>query len=129
MTDERSERLRQRLRRRQQRAAELEGSDPGWGCGIGDCTYFGDTVEELVTHQAHDHPSHTCKVCNREIPDGFIAIYHAFEEHGRTEYVKAYDASSEEVRQREEVKAMIEEHIDVPSLLQDLKSGPEHLNP
>lgn len=120
MTDKRSERLRQRRQQRQQRAGELERSPTDWGCGIGSCTYTGTTVTDLIMHQSRDHPPHTCKVCHREFPDGFIAIYHAFEEHGRTEYVKTYDASPDDVREREEVKAAIERQIDVPAFLQRL---------
>jgi hypothetical protein len=122
MTDERSERLRQRRQRRLQRAADLEESTAGWECGIGSCSFIGDTVTDLITHQSHDHPPHTCNICQRDVPDGFIAIYHSFEEHSRAEYVKAYDATPDDVRQREQVKAMVERQIDVPALLETLSN-------
>lgn len=129
MTDERSERLRQRRRRRQQRAADLEESTAGWECGIGSCSFVGDTVTDLITHQTHDHPPHTCRICQRDVPDGFIAIYHSFEEHSRAEYVKAYDATPDDVRQREQVKAMVERQIDVPALLEKLANENRTPNP
>lgn len=120
MTDKRSERLRQRRQQRQQRVTELEGPASGWGCGIGACSYTGETVTDLITHQTRDHPPHTCKVCQRDLPDGFIAIYHTFEEHSRAEYVREYDASPDDVREREQIKTIIEKQIDVPALLQEL---------
>lgn len=120
MTDERSERLRQRRQRRQQRAADLEETAAGWGCGISSCSFVGETVTDLITHQTRDHPPHTCKVCQRDVPDGFIAIYHSFEEHSRADYVKAYDASPDDVRHREQVKAIVEQEIDVPALLRQI---------
>lgn len=129
MTDERSERLRQRIQRRKQRASDLEESTAGWGCGIGTCSYAGHTLEELISHQTHAHPPHTCKICHREIPEGFMAIYHVFEEHGRAAYVSAYDASPDDVRRREQVKAMIEEYIDVPASLMESRRGPRSTNP
>lgn len=119
MTDDRSERLRQKRHRRRHRLADPD-EPREWGCGIGSCSYSAETVLDLVTHQARDHTAHTCKVCNKVVPDGFAAIYHAFEEHGRAEYVRAYGASAEEVRQREAVKAMVEDRIDVPRVLDDL---------
>lgn len=120
MTDKRSERLRRRRQQRQQRVANIEESTTGWECGIASCTYAGDSVTELITHQARDHPPHTCRVCDRIIPDGFVAIYHTFEEHNRAEYVKAYGATPDDVRHREQVKAIVERQIDVPALLQKL---------
>ena len=104
MTDDRAERLRERIRRRQSRL-----SDPTFG-----------SVIDLVAHQARDHPPHTCRICEQVVPDGFIAIYHAFEEHNRAEYVKAYDASADDIRFREEVKTAIEERIDVSAVLEEV---------
>lgn len=121
MTDERSERLRRRIQRRKQRVQGLEQTS-GWACGIGSCTFTSEAIEELIIHQSRDHPVHTCKVCDRDFPDGFIAIYHTFEKHSRTEYVKAYDASPDDVRQREKIKEEIEQYIDVPSVLRTLNS-------
>lgn len=129
MTDERSERLRRRRQRRRQRAGDVESSTAGWGCGISSCSFVGETVTDLITHQASDHPPHTCKVCQRDVPDGFIAIYHSFEEHGRAEYVRAYDATPEDVRQREQVKTMVERQIDVPALLEKVSSENRTPNP
>lgn len=129
MSEKRSERLRQRFQRRQQRINDNEERMPGWACGIDACSFTSETVEELITHQSRDHSYHTCKVCQRDLPDGFIAIYHALEEHNRAEYVKAYDASPDDVRQRERVVEEISRQIDVPAFLQRLDVDYRTLNP
>lgn len=121
MTDERAERLRRKRRERHYRVNETGGENLGWHCGIGTCSHYGQTVTDLITHQIRDHPSHTCKVCDKDVPDGFLAIYHGFETHSRTEYVRAYGASAEEVRQREQVKQVIEERVDVSALLEEIE--------
>lgn len=117
MTDERSQRLRQKRLQRQRRTA---GDASGWACGIETCTFTASTVRALITHQARDHPPHTCKVCYKTIPNGFFAIYHAFEEHTRAEYVRAYDATPEDIKQRERIKDLIDERVDVPALFEEL---------
>lgn len=122
MSRERSERLRQRFHRRQQRLDDRAAGASGWACGIKDCSFTSETVEELITHQSRHHPPHTCKVCERVLPAGFGAIFHVFEAHNRTEYVRAYDASPEDVRQREELVAAIERQTDVPAILDRLEA-------
>lgn len=120
MTDDRAERLRQRIRRRQSRLSDPATDGSGWTCGIVSCSDTFESVIDLVAHQARDHPPHTCRICEQVVPDGFIAIYHAFEEHNRAEYVKAYDASADDIRFREEVKTAIEERIDVSAVLEEV---------
>ncbi|PSP51058.1 hypothetical protein BRC74_07625 [Halobacteriales archaeon QH_7_68_42] len=72
-----------------------------WECGIdGDDTQF-DRVEDLIVHQSTVHERIECKVCGTVLPDGYFAIRHAFDEHSRAEYVRAYDATAQEVRRRE----------------------------
>jgi transcription initiation factor TFIIIB Brf1 subunit/transcription initiation factor TFIIB len=84
-----------------------------WVCAIeGDSAEF-DRVEDLIVHQATEHERIECEVCGAVVPDGYFAIRHAFEEHSRAEYVRAYDASASEVRRRENVKQDIEAVADV----------------
>jgi hypothetical protein len=92
----------------------------GWECGIGGCGRAFETVEDAILHQTNDHERHECKVCGTIVPDGYLAIRHAFEEHTRAEYVRAYGASSEEVREREEIKGEIEEVADLQSIAEKL---------
>jgi hypothetical protein len=92
----------------------------GWECGIGDCGKVFESVEEAILHQTNGHERHECKVCGTIVPDGYLAIRHAFEEHTRAEYVRAYGATSEEVREREEVKSEIEEVADLQAIAEQL---------
>lgn len=90
-----------------------------WACGIEACGKDFDAVEALVTHQATDHPDCECKVCGESVPAGYPAIHHAFEEHTRAEYVRAYDADSDDIRLRENLLERVSDRIDLPSLLGD----------
>lgn len=90
---------------------------PRWDCAIeGDGASF-ETAEDLVVHQATEHERIECKVCGAVVPDGYFAIRHAFEEHTRAEYVRAYDAGAEEVRRRENIKERIESEADVEAIV------------
>jgi len=92
-----------------------------WECAIeGDDRQF-DRVEELIVHQSQDHEHVTCKVCGTVVPDGYFAIKHAFDEHSRAEYVRAYDASATEVRRREDVKESIESEADMNEVIDRLE--------
>ena len=84
-----------------------------WECAIegGDAAF--DRVEDLIVHQATEHERIECKVCGAVVPDGYFAIRHAFDEHSRAEYVRAYDASAADVRRREQIKGVIEEQADI----------------
>lgn len=96
-----------------------------WACLIEDCaTEFG-SVEDLIVHQASEHERCECKVCGTVVPEGYLAIRHAFEEHTRAEYVRAYDASSDDIRKRENVKEHIEEQVDVDDLVARLEADAE----
>jgi transcription initiation factor TFIIIB Brf1 subunit/transcription initiation factor TFIIB len=91
-----------------------------WECAIeGDDAAF-DRVEDLIVHQATEHDRIECMVCGAVVPDGYFAIRHAFEEHSRAEYVRAYGASSEEVREREEIKELVEEEADLQAVVERL---------
>jgi transcription initiation factor TFIIIB Brf1 subunit/transcription initiation factor TFIIB len=91
-----------------------------WTCGIeGDEAAF-DRVEDLMVHQAAEHDRIECKVCGTVVPDGYFAIKHAFEEHSRAEYVRAYEASAAEVRRREKIKEEIEDTADIREVVDRL---------
>jgi hypothetical protein len=91
-----------------------------WECGIDGCGERFGTAEDLVVHQSTDHERRECKVCGIVVPDGYLAIRHAFNEHSRAEYVRAYGASSEEVREREEIKELVEDEADLQSVVDRL---------
>ncbi|MFB6308267.1 MAG: hypothetical protein ABEH35_02965, partial [Haloarculaceae archaeon] len=62
-------------------------------------------------------------VCGAVLPDGYFAIRHAFDEHSRAEYVRAYDADAAEVRRREEVKDTIEDTADIREVIDRLEGN------
>ncbi|MGZ0748194.1 DUF7565 family protein [Haloparvum sp. AD34] len=95
-----------------------------WTCGIDGCETSFDDVESTIIHQTTDHQRHECKVCGTIVPDGYFAIRHAFDEHTRAEYVRAYDADSSAVRVREEIKDEIEETADLQSVVNELNNDP-----
>ena len=84
-----------------------------WGCGIGDCESTFENAEDAIVHQTTEHERHECLVCGTVVPEGYFAIRHAFDEHTRAEYVRAYDATSDDVRVREKVKDSIEAAADL----------------
>jgi hypothetical protein len=88
-----------------------------WGCGIEGCSAVFDDVEDVVVHQTNEHDRHECKVCGTVVPDGYLAIKHAFEEHTRAEYVRAYGASAEEVREREQIQDTVEAKADLQTIV------------
>lgn len=92
-----------------------------WVCGIVGCGEEFRNPEDLIRHQSTNHPRCECKVCGQSLPEGYLAIRHAFNEHTRAEYVRAYDADSDDIRLRERVKELIESHVDVPSLMNHLE--------
>lgn len=57
------------------------------------------------------------------VPDGYFAIRHAFDDHSRAEYVRAYDADSSDVRSRERVRDEIEESADLKQVVSRLDEG------
>ncbi|MFC6826429.1 MULTISPECIES: DUF7565 family protein [Halopelagius] len=92
-----------------------------WKCGIEGCDGRFEDVESAVIHQTTEHERHECKVCGTIVPEGYFAIRHTFEEHSRAEFVRAYDADSSAVREREDVKAAVEEEADLERVVSDLK--------
>ena len=91
-----------------------------WGCGIEGCAEVFESVEDVVVHQTNEHERHECKVCGTVVPDGYLAIKHAFEEHTRAEYVRAYGASAEEVREREQIQDEIEATADLQAIVDQI---------
>ena len=96
-----------------------------WECAIGDCGYATDDAEELLVHQASDHERHRCAVCGTTVPDGYFAIRHAFSEHSRAEYLRSYEADTDDIRVRERILTEIESVADVERALDRLGGDPE----
>ncbi|SDR12865.1 DUF7565 family protein [Natronobacterium texcoconense] len=92
-----------------------------WECGIDDCSEVFADVESAVVHQATEHERLECKVCGTIVPDGYLAIRHAFSEHTRAEYVRSYGANAEDVREREELMDEIEDEADIKAIASELK--------
>jgi DNA repair exonuclease SbcCD ATPase subunit len=95
-----------------------------WACGIDGCNAVFEDVESAVLHQTREHQRHECKVCGTIVPDGYFAIRHAFDEHTRAEYVRAYDADSAAVRRREQVKREIETEANLQTVVDRLDESP-----
>jgi hypothetical protein len=95
----------------------------GWECGIDGCGAVFDDIEAAIVHQTNQHERLECQVCGTVVPDGYLAIRHAFNEHTRAEYVRAYGASAEEVRRREQLLEDIESVADLQQVAQRLKDG------
>lgn len=81
---------------------------PDWECAVDGCGRRFEAVERAVDHQEREHGGHECQVCGAVVADGYPAIAHAFEEHTRAEYVRAYGADADAIRVREAVEGAIE---------------------
>lgn len=92
-----------------------------WECGIDGCGKQFDDVESAVAHQVNRHERRECKVCGTIVPDGYPAIHHTFTEHSRAEYVRAYGASSGDVRHRETILEEIESMADISEITTELE--------
>lgn len=91
-----------------------------WQCGIDGCDARFETVEDAIVHQTNEHERHECHVCGTIVPSGYFAIRHAFDEHTRAEYVRAYDADSDDVRRRERIKRDVEREADLQAVVERL---------
>lgn len=96
---------------------------PHWECVIEGGGERFERVEDLIVHQATEHERIECAVCGTVLPDGYFAIRHAFDEHSRAEYVRAYDATSDEVRRREQIKEAIEDTADINEVIERLEGS------
>jgi hypothetical protein len=106
----------------------LAGADSTrmWACAIEGCGERTETPEELLLHQATDHERIRCGVCGTTVADGYFGLRHAFEQHSRAEYVRAYEASPEAVGHREAVLEAVEREADVEAVLETLRER-EHV--
>lgn len=91
-----------------------------WECAIEDCAASYEEVENAIVHQVTEHKRTECKVCGSVVPDGYFAIRHAFEEHSRADYVRAYGANSNDVRHRERIKDAIEANANLQEIVDQL---------
>jgi hypothetical protein len=91
-----------------------------WTCGIEGCGGQFESADQLVEHQSRDHDPTACEVCGESVPAGFFAIRHAFTEHTRADYLRAYDADSDDIRVREDVLDVVEERADLTGLIDSL---------
>ena len=87
-----------------------------WVCAIRGCERQFEDAESLLAHQVDDHEYHECRVCGEIVPEGFFAIKHAFDEPSRADYVRHYDADSDAIRWRENIKDKIEGAMNLPAV-------------
>jgi hypothetical protein len=92
----------------------------GWRCAVEGCGAQFGSAGGLIQHQAEDHDATACEVCGQSVPAGFLAIKHAFETHTRAEYLRAYAATTDDIRARENVADRIEAAADISSVLDAL---------
>ena len=95
-----------------------------WACGIRGCGAAFDAAADAVVHQAAEHEPHECEVCGAVVPEGYFAIRHAFDEHTRAEFVRAYGADADDIRERERVKVAVEAEVDVEALAARVDAEP-----
>ncbi|MFB6173121.1 MAG: hypothetical protein ABEI39_00610 [Halobacteriales archaeon] len=97
-----------------------------WACGLRGCDADFGAAAELIRHQARAHDTRECEVCGAAVPAGFLAIRHAFKEHTRAEYLRAYDADSDDIRVRENLLDAVEAEVeDLPAVLDGIEAGGE----
>lgn len=96
----------------------------GWECAIEDCNAGFASAEELIAHQRDEHADHECRICGTTVPDGYPAISHAFGEHTRAQYVRAYNADARAIRLREAVLERVESALDGSLTAGESEQGP-----
>lgn len=96
-----------------------------WECAIGGCGYATEDAEKLLVHQAAEHERHRCAVCGTTVPDGYFAIRHAFSKHSRAEYLRNYEAETDDIRLRETAMKEIEAVADVEAVVRRLDGEPK----
>lgn len=92
-----------------------------WECAIDGCDFASDDAEKLLVHQVSTHERHRCAVCGTTVPDGYFAIRHAFTEHSRAEYLRSYEADTDDIRVRETAIKEIEAEADVEAVVRRLE--------
>jgi hypothetical protein len=93
---------------------------PGWQCRICDCGRTFGSLEAALAHQIEDHAPHECRVCGTVVPEGLLAIAHAFDEHTRADYVRHYDGDADAIRRREALLGEVRERADLDALRERL---------
>ncbi|MFB6148857.1 MAG: hypothetical protein ABEJ48_04255 [Halobacteriales archaeon] len=93
-----------------------------WACAIAGCGEQFESPADLIRHQVAAHGQNECQICGDHVYEGYLAIRHAFEEHTRAEYVRAYDADSDDIRLRENIKESIEQSVDIQELLREFET-------
>jgi hypothetical protein len=96
---------------------------PDWECAVDGCGRRFEAVERAIDHQEREHGNRKCRVCGAAVADGYPAIAHAFEEHTRAEYVRAYGADADAIRVREAVKGAIEREMGSRQVLERADGG------
>ncbi|MFB6119876.1 MAG: hypothetical protein ABEJ68_02020 [Halobacteriaceae archaeon] len=96
---------------------------PGWECAIEGCGRTFGGVEDLLFHQVRSHQRHDCRICDAAVPEGYFAIRHVLGNHSRAEYVRHYDADSDDIRVREDLISTIEDRVDVPAIRERLQGA------
>lgn len=94
-----------------------------WECAIEGCGHRTDAPEELLVHQATEHERVECEVCGTLVPDGYFAVRHAFEQHTRAQYVRAYAAGADEIRHRQQVREAVEREADLEAVVAELNGS------
>lgn len=84
-----------------------------WACALDACDEGFEDIEDLLVHQARDHDPIVCEICGESMPDGYPALRHIMIDHTRAEYVRAYGASGDQIRIREEIIEYIEANADL----------------
>jgi hypothetical protein len=92
-----------------------------WECAIEACGHRSEAVDDLLLHQVTDHERVRCGVCGTMVADGYFALHHAFDEHTRAQYVRAYAADPDEISHREAVLAAVEREADLEAVLAELR--------
>ena len=97
-----------------------------WECAIGGCDYRTGDAEQLLVHQAKSHERHRCAICGTTVPDGYFAIRHTFSEHSRAEYLRSYEADTDDIRLRETVLTEIEGEANVEAVVEQLSRNEQN---
>lgn len=99
-----------------------------WECAIGACHYSTVHIDDLLIHQVKTHERHQCAICGTIVPDGYFAIRHAFTEHSRAEYLRNYEADTNDIRARESIIDEIEAVADIEKIVEQV-SGVQQQTP
>jgi hypothetical protein len=97
---------------------------PGWQCRISDCDRAFGELEAALAHQVGEHDPHECRVCGAVVPEGLLAIAHAFEEHTRADYVRHYEGNADNIRRREALLSAVREQADLDALAERVGAEP-----